>query len=58
MADHQASPASQLEAWYSRLSARYVDLVGDYAGKERFFVEGDSLLLEVFSISQLDFEGT
>jgi len=58
MADRQASLASQLEAWYSRLSARYVDLVGDYAGKEPFFVEGDSLLLEVFSTSQLDFEGT
>jgi hypothetical protein len=58
MADRPAPPVSQLESWYSRLSARYVDLVGDYAGKERFFVEGDSLLLEVFSTSQLDFEGT
>jgi hypothetical protein len=47
--------ASPLEAWYSRLSARYVDLVGDYAGKEHFFVEGDSLLLGVFGNPQLDF---
>lgn len=58
MAKREGRPASQLEAWYSKLSARHVDLVGDYAGKERFFVEGDSLLLEVFCNPQLDFEGT
>lgn len=57
MAGPLQSPASRLEAWYSQLSARYVDLVGDYAGKERFFIEGDSLLLQVFSAPELDFEG-
>jgi ATP-dependent RNA helicase DDX60 len=57
MAGHHGPPASLLEAWYSKLSARYVDLVGDYAGKERFFIEGDSLLLEVFCNPQLDFKG-
>lgn len=57
MARPLQSPAPRLEAWYSQLSTRYVDLVGDYAGKERFFVEGDSLLLQVFSAPELDFEG-
>ena len=57
MADHLESP-TRLEAWYLALDARYVDLVGDYAGKERFFIEGDSLLLQIFSTPQLDFEGT
>ena len=47
--------ASPLQAWYSKLGARYVDLVGDYAGKERFFLEGDSLLFEIFQNRQLDF---
>ena len=58
MAGPLQSPAPRLEAWYSQLSAGYVDLVGDYAGKERFFIEGDSLLLQVFSAPELDFEGT
>ena len=58
MADTPVSSAVRLEAWYSALYSRYVDLVGDYAGRERFFIEGDSLLLQVFSTPQLDFEGT
>ena len=58
MADSLVSSAVHLEAWYSALYSRYVDLVGDYAGRERFFIEGDSLLLQVFSTPQLDFEGT
>lgn len=41
--------------WYARIGAKYLDIVGDYAGKERFFIEGDSLLLECLSNPQLDF---
>ena len=42
--------------WYAGIGAKYLDLVGDYAGKEKFFIEGDSLLLECFSDPQLDFD--
>ena len=56
MADLTRQEAAVVD-WYANASARYVDLVGDYAGKERFFIEGDSLLLECFSNTKLDFEG-
>ncbi|KAI9690668.1 MAG: hypothetical protein M1820_009928 [Bogoriella megaspora] len=42
-------------AWYNGVSSRRVDLVGDYAGNELFLVEGDSLLLRIFSDPLLDF---
>lgn len=42
---------------YGQKSARRVDLVGDYAGKELFLLEGDSLLLKCFSDPRLDFDG-
>ena len=42
---------------YQRLSARRVDLVGDYAGNELFLLEGDSLLLNCLSDPLLDFDG-
>ena len=41
---------------YASLLSRRVDLVGDYAGSELFFVEGDSLLLRCFSDAKLDFD--
>ena len=42
---------------YDKLLSRRLDLVGDYAGRERFLIEGDSLLLQCFSDSKIDFEG-
>ncbi|KAI9764046.1 MAG: hypothetical protein M1840_008922 [Geoglossum simile] len=33
-----------------------LDLVGDYAGNERFLIEGDSLLRHCFEDSKIDFE--
>lgn len=42
--------------WYSKLYSRRVDLVGDFAGSERFLVHGESLLLHCFSDGNLDFE--
>lgn len=42
---------------YGQKSARRVDLVGDYAGKELFLLDGDSLLLKCFGDPQLDFDG-
>ncbi|KAF7715746.1 Uncharacterized protein PECH_006191 [Penicillium ucsense] len=45
----------RLLKWYDGLSSRTVDLVGDYAGDELFIIDGDSLLLQVFSDKKLDF---
>jgi hypothetical protein len=35
----------------------FIDLVGDYAGKELFLVEGDSLLRLCFEDERIDFQG-
>ena len=43
--------------WYLGLHSRVLDLVGDYAGSERFLIEGDSLLRHCFEDSKIDFEG-
>ena len=43
--------------WYLGLRNRTLDLVGDYAGNERFLLEGDSLLLHCFSDTRIDVEG-
>jgi len=43
--------------WYLGLHSRMLDLVGDYAGSERFLIEGDSLLRHCFEDSKIDFEG-
>lgn len=47
--------ADQVSQWYSKLFSRRVDLVGDYAGSERFLLHGESLLLHCFSDPHLDF---
>lgn len=41
---------------YRSLGSRKVDLVGDYAGDEKFLIEGDSLLLRCFQDEKLDFQ--
>lgn len=46
-----------MEDWYSSLDARVLDLVSDYAGRELFCLEGDSLVLECLDDPALDFEG-
>lgn len=46
-----------VRSWYSSSRPLWLDLVGDYAGKELFLVEGDSLLRECFEDSRLDFDG-
>ena len=43
--------------WYNDLNPRYVDLVSDYAGREVFLIEGDSMLLDCFADGLIDFEG-
>lgn len=46
-----------MEGWYADLDARILDLVSDYAGRELFCLEGDSLVLECLDDPVLDFEG-
>jgi hypothetical protein len=41
---------------YKSIFSRRVDIVGDYAGSEIFLVEFDSLLLQCFSNSKLNFD--
>jgi hypothetical protein len=43
--------------WYDNTRPMFIDLVGDYAGKELFLVEGDSLLRECFEDERIDFQG-
>ncbi len=43
--------------WYDSTRPMFIDLVGDYAGKELFLVEGDSLLRECFEDDRIDFHG-
>ncbi|KAK6333848.1 hypothetical protein TWF730_004030 [Orbilia blumenaviensis] len=39
----------KVSTWYGSLRPLLLDLVGDYAGQELFFVEGDSLCYHIFS---------
>lgn len=43
--------------WYDTSRPIFIDLVGEYAGKELFLVEGDSMLRECFSDERIDFQG-
>ncbi|RDW71562.1 hypothetical protein BP6252_08125 [Coleophoma cylindrospora] len=50
--------AQSISAWYDSSRPIWIDLVGDYAGKELFLIEGDSLLRECFEDERIDFNGT
>ncbi|PQE07733.1 DEAD DEAH box helicase protein [Rutstroemia sp. NJR-2017a BVV2] len=52
---HGTCPKSIL-AWYDGARPMWLDLVGDYAGKELFLIEGDSLLKECFEDERIDFK--
>jgi superfamily II RNA helicase len=47
---------NRILTWYAKLYSRRVDLVGDFAGNERFLVHGESLLLECLSDQNIDFD--
>lgn len=47
----------ELNEWSRRLHPVRIDLVGDYAGQELFFIEGDSLLRVVFGDGRIDMDG-
>lgn len=43
---------------YQSLSARTINLIGDYAGNELFMIEGDSLILTCLDTPEIDLQGT
>lgn len=51
------TPAEALQylddAWYTQANrrARWMDIIGDYAGSERFILDGACLFLDLFKIS-------
>jgi hypothetical protein len=49
--------SEEISDWYALLDARVLDLVGDYAGRELFLLEGDSLVLQCLDDRRLDFHG-
>ncbi|KAF8857718.1 P-loop containing nucleoside triphosphate hydrolase protein [Acephala macrosclerotiorum] len=53
--DEIVRATASILAWYDSTRPMYIDLVGDYAGKELFLVEGDSLLRECFDDGRIDF---
>ena len=53
--DQKGDTRHLLSTWYGQLPARRVDLVSDYAGKELFLIDGDSLLLRCFDDPKIDF---
>jgi hypothetical protein len=56
--DQEVVPGTHsITRWYDASKPMWIDLVGDYAGKELFLVEGDSLLRECFEDDRLDFDG-
>ena len=48
----------RLERWFRTLSPTRIDLIGDFAGRELFIIEGDSLLRTAFSDERIDMYGT
>jgi hypothetical protein len=52
----QTDATTRILEWYSKLYSRRVDLVGDFAGSERFLIHGESLLLQCFNDKQVDFD--
>jgi hypothetical protein len=56
--DQDAKPGTaSILNWYDSTRPMFIDLVGDYAGKELFLIEGDSLLRETFEDERIDFRG-
>lgn len=53
-----AAIEAELNDWHQRLYMVHIDLVGDYAGQELFFIEGDSLLRLAFSDDRIDMDST
>ncbi len=48
---------SKVLSWFDERTPRIIDLVGDYAGKELYFIDGDSLLRACFEDDRIDWTG-
>ncbi|KAK6509847.1 hypothetical protein TWF481_004576 [Arthrobotrys musiformis] len=46
----------RVSEWYGSLRPLLLDLVGDYAGQELFFIEGDSLCRHIFNDARISIE--
>jgi hypothetical protein len=55
--DPSVRGTTSILSWYDSSRPMFIDLVGDYAGKELFMVEGDSLLRHCFEDERIDFDG-
>ncbi|KAI1364578.1 hypothetical protein F5Y08DRAFT_204635 [Xylaria arbuscula] len=47
--------SAELAEWYSTARPRRVDIIGDFGGKDLFFIDGDSLLLHSITASKVDY---
>ncbi|KAJ3570966.1 hypothetical protein NPX13_g5546 [Xylaria arbuscula] len=48
--------SAELAEWYSTARPRRVDIIGDFGGKDLFFIDGDSLLLHSITASKVDYD--
>jgi hypothetical protein len=58
MAQEPGSTAAHVLSWYAKLRPLTVDIVGDFAGRELFLVNGESLLRYCLEESRVDYDGT
>ncbi|KAJ2991681.1 hypothetical protein NUW58_g2432 [Xylaria curta] len=56
MSDRAHEKLAKLAEWYATIHPRRIDIVGDFGGKQLFFVDGDSLLLHCVTASAVDFD--
>ncbi|KAK8089884.1 hypothetical protein PG997_004845 [Apiospora hydei] len=57
MATKNTQPSRELLRWYRKCSPHRLDLIGDFAGKELFAVDANSLLLHCVTQANVDFTG-
>ncbi|KAK7952253.1 uncharacterized protein PG986_007981 [Apiospora aurea] len=55
MATKNTQPSRELLRWYRKCSPHRLDLIGDFAGKELFAVDANSLLLHCVTQANVDF---
>lgn len=53
---HGTTVRTAILSWYDETRPMWIDLIGDYAGKELFLIEGDSLLRDCFADERIDFQ--
>ncbi|KAI1427504.1 hypothetical protein F5Y12DRAFT_155748 [Xylaria sp. FL1777] len=56
MANMNPESCVRLANWYATIQPRRIDIIGDFGGKELFFIDGDSLLLHTVTTSAVDYD--